>query len=246
MLPLASCILVGLAAALSSAAQDPSPPPKSPPAAANAAVVPAKRADQWILERQDLVVRRAKEAERAAVVFVGDSITQAFEDGGKDAWQRHFADLGALNLGVSGDRTEHVLWRLQEAPLTRLQPKVIVLLIGTNNLGHGTSNAEQTLAGVLAVLATLRAQAPTARILVTETFPRGERMNAMRGDILQVNQAVRGQLDANMRSLPIGDRWVRADGTIGKDTMPDFLHLSPAAYEQWAKALLPEILEALR
>ena len=221
--------------------QDPAPKP-----AAHAAITPQPRADQWILERQATCVRRAQEAKQADVIFVGDSITQGWEETGKDAWQKHFGGMSTLNLGVSGDRTEHVLWRLQQAPLTKLEPKAIVLLIGTNNLGHGTSNAEQTLDGCLAVLSALRAQAPQATILVCEIFPRGERVNAMRGDVLQVNQAVRSQLDAKMKSLPIGDRWVQKDGTIQKADMPDFLHLSQAAYAQWAQALLPEIQAALR
>lgn len=257
-------LVIGLSAlATVLSAQQPAgqPPAKAPPAApavkvqepaaagaeaVNVAIVPASRTDAGILARQEEVVRRAKEAEPTPVVFVGDSITQGWETTGKDVWAKHVAPFGAVNLGVSGDRTEHVLWRLQEAPLTRLKPKVIVLLIGTNNLGHRSSNAEQTLAGVLAVLKKLREQAPDAWILVNEIFPRGERINAMRGDILQVNQAVRGQLDARMKSLPIGDRWVEADGTIRKDVMPDFLHLTAAAYEQWAMALVPEIEAALR
>ena len=243
MPPLAAAVLAFLIATTSTA-QDPQPPATKAPAS-NAAVVPARRGDEGIQPRVEETLRRARETAKAPIVFVGDSITQGFETAGKKTWSV-FAELGAVNLGVSGDRTEHVLWRLQQAPITRLEPKVIVLLIGTNNLGHGTANAEQTLEGVLAVLAALRAQAPQARILVTEIFPRGERINAMRGDILQVNQAVRGQVDANTRCLPIGDRWVLADGTIAKATMPDFLHLSPAAYEQWAAALLPEIKAALQ
>ncbi|MBL8754282.1 MAG: GDSL family lipase [Planctomycetes bacterium] len=219
------------------APQDPKP---------HAAITPAARTDAWILDRQAECVRRAKTASPTDVVFVGDSITQGWEGNGKEAWERTFTGFSTLNLGVSGDRTEHVLWRLQEAPLDRLQPKVVVLLIGTNNLGHGTSNAEQTLDGVLAVVRMLRAQAPQATLLVCETFPRGERINPMRGDILQVNQALRGQLDAKSKALPIGDRWVRKDGTIDKASMPDFLHLSAAAYQQWAEALLPEIRASLR
>ncbi|MFY9345186.1 MAG: GDSL-type esterase/lipase family protein [Planctomycetota bacterium] len=236
--------LVALVAAALSAQDSGAPPaPATPP---NPAITPVARTDAGILPRQDQVLQRAREAPPAALVFVGDSITQGWESSGKESWERHFVPLGAVNLGVSGDRTEHVLWRLQQAPITRLAPKVIVLLIGTNNLGHGATNAEQTLAGVLAVIALLRAQAPDARILVNEILPRGERINAMRGDILQVNQAVRGQVDANTRCLPVGDRWVRGDGTIGKDVMPDFLHLTKAAYEQWAQALLPEIQAALK
>ena len=212
----------------------------------NAAVVPAPRTDEGILQRQAEVLRRAKTNAKAAVVFVGDSITQGWEDGGQQVWEKQFAPLGALNLGVSGDRTEHVLWRLKEAPLTRLEPRAVVLLIGTNNLGHGTSNAEQTLAGVQAVIALLHEQVPQATLLVHEIFPRGERFNAMRGDIGQVNQVLRAQAAPGVRVLGLCDRWVRADGTIAKEIMPDFLHLSPEGYEQWAAALAPEIAQALK
>ncbi|HEX5051733.1 MAG TPA: GDSL-type esterase/lipase family protein [Planctomycetota bacterium] len=243
MLPLASRLLIALSATLPLFAQQPPQPDEKAP---NVAIVPAPRTDQGILARQAETVRRAKETDKAPVVFVGDSITQGWEGAGKEVWRRHFAELGALNLGVSGDRTEHVLWRLQQAPITHLDPKVVVLLIGTNNIGHQSSDAEQTLEGVRAVLDLLRTQAPGARILFVEIFPRGERMNAMRGDILQINQAVRSHVDDNTRCLPVGDRWVRADGTIGKDMMPDFLHLTAAAYEQWAEALMPEIAAALR
>ncbi|MFN9707367.1 MAG: GDSL-type esterase/lipase family protein, partial [Planctomycetota bacterium] len=197
-------------------AMSPQDPAAAPAKAPHAAITPEPRAEPWILARQDDSVRRAKETAKADVVFVGDSITQGWEETGKDAWQQRFGALSTCNLGVSGDRTEHVLWRLQQAPITRLAPKVVVLLIGTNNRGHGTSNAEQTIDGCLAVRAALRAQAPQATILVCDIFPRGERVNAMRGDLLQVNQAVRGQLDAKMKSLPIGDRWVQKDGTIRK------------------------------
>jgi lysophospholipase L1-like esterase len=219
---------------------------KPAPAPANPAVVPVPRSDAGIQERQAEVLRRAKTSAATPVIFIGDSITQGWEGGGREIWQEHFAGLGALNLGVSGDRTEHVLWRLQQAPITRLEPKVVVLLIGTNNLGHGTSNAEQTLAGVLAVIAQLHAQVPKAVLLVHEIFPRGERMNAMRGDIAQVNQVLRNQSDPRTRVLGFSDSWVGIDGTISKEIMPDFLHLSQAGYAQWAEAIGSEIQAALK
>lgn len=213
----------------------------------NSATVPAPRTEGGILARQTECVRRAKETAQADVVFVGDSITQGWEDVGNADWNARFARLGALNLGVSGDRTEHALWRLEQAPLTRLAPKVIVLLIGTNNLGHGTHTAEQTLEGIQRVIAVLREQAPQARLLVHEILPRGERFNATRGDITQINQALRNAQSAGgYRTLAIGDTWVRADGSIDAANMPDFLHLSPAGYAQWAVALEPVLREVLR
>lgn len=218
---------------------------QAPEAPRNPATTPVPRTDAGILPRQDEVLRRAKEAPAAPVVFIGDSITQGFEGAGKAAWDRHFAPLGALNLGVSGDRTEHVLWRLQQASIARLEPKAIVLLIGTNNLGHGTANGEQTLEGLLEVVATLRAQAPKAVVVALEIFPRGERFNAMRGEIAQLNQALRGLRGEGVRVLSIGDRWVRRDGSIARESMPDFLHLSEAAYGEWGAELEPVLREIL-
>ncbi len=213
---------------------------------ANTALVATPRTEPGIVARQAECLRRARETAQADVVFLGDSITQAWDDTGLAVWNERFAPLGAVNLGVSGDRTEHVLWRLEQAPITRLAPKVVVLLIGTNNLGHGTHSGEQTLEGVLRVIAVLRAQAPQARVLVHEIFPRGERFNPMRGEIAQINQALRSaQSTGGYRTLAIGDSWVRADGSIDAADMPDFLHLSPAAYVQWAAALKPVLREEL-
>lgn len=211
----------------------------------NPATTPVPRTDEGILPRQTEVLRRAREAAPCDVVFLGDSITQGWEGAGAEVWKRDVAPLGALNLGVSGDRTEHVLWRLQEAPITRLEPRAVVVMIGTNNLGHGSSTAEQTLAGVRAVLAKVREQAPRAQVLLLEIFPRGERINSMRGDIAQINQALRAHPPQGVRTLALGDRWVQADGTISKEVMPDLLHLSALGYEQWAQGMLPTLRELL-
>jgi len=223
--------------------------PATTPATANPATTPVPRTEEGILARQDEVLKRAKEAPLCKVVFLGDSITQGWEGTGRAAWNATFAPLGALNLGVSGDRTEHVLWRLRQAPLERLEPKCVVLLIGTNNLGHGASTGLQTLEGVQHVVATIHAQVPSATILVHEIFPRGETFNPMRGEIAQINQVLRSQArgkEAPYRTLAIGDQWVGADGTIASEIMPDFLHLSATGYEQWAADLAPAIEAALR
>lgn len=204
-------------------------------------LVPAPRTDEWAVARQNECIRRARESAPTKLVFVGDSITQAWEDAGKAAWEAHLAPLGAVNLGNSGDRTEHVLYRLGEAPLTRLEPDHVFILIGTNNLGHGESNAEETLAGVKAVAELAASQCPKATIHLVEIFPRGERFNAMRGDILQINQALRAwvaEKGGRFASHPIGDAFVAADGSISKDLMPDALHLTPKAYDLWAAAVI--------
>ncbi|MAD19458.1 MAG: GDSL family lipase [Planctomycetaceae bacterium] len=217
------------------------------------AVVPAPRTDEWAIARQAELLRRARESAPHDVLFVGDSITQAWEGPGAGTWKARIAPLNALNLGNSGDRTEHVLWRLREAPLTRLDAKHVVLLIGTNNLGHGTSDAAETLAGVTRVAETLAEQCPDATIHILEIFPRGERMNPMRGDICQINQALRAMVAGERAAattagrrprftiLPLGDAFMRPDGTIPKEIMPDYLHLTPDAYRMWADAIVPVI-----
>jgi lysophospholipase L1-like esterase len=238
-------LLIGIASLAGfglAAAQDAAKGPTS--------LVPAPRTDDWAIKREAECIRRAKESAPVHVVFVGDSITQSWEDPGKAAWAKHIAPLGALNLGNSGDRTENVLWRLEKAPLTRLNPKHIVLLIGTNNLGHGTSNAQETLEGVKAVATRISEQCPEATVHILEIFPRGERINNMRGDICQVNQALRAFVrehrnrngsKSRLEIVALGDAFVGADGVIPSEIMPDFLHLTPKGYEMWAEAIFPRI-----
>jgi len=162
-------------------------------------------------------------------VFVGDSITQSWDAPGKEVWDTLLAPLGAMNLGNSGDRTENVLWRLQKASLTPLKPRAIVLLIGTNNVGHGKSNASETLAGIQRVVATLRSQCPDAKIVLMAVFPRGEHINNMRGDLLQVNQALAADPQPGVTLIDIGTRFIQPNGDIRKELMPDALHCLPRA-----------------
>jgi len=234
------CIAAG---ALRARLQDPAPLPSS--------LRPQPNAESWADARRELVLQRAREAAPTRVVFVGDSITQGFDDRGTAAWREHFAPLGALNLGCTGDRTEHVSWRLQQAPLTRLQPAHVVLLLGTNNLGHGTSTPAETLAGLVAVIGLLRQQCPDAVLHVHEIFPREREFAPRRGDVLQVNQALRAFVRAEHAREParaarlvlhaIGDAFVGADGRIDEAVMPDALHLSAASYAVWAAALAPAL-----
>ncbi len=226
--------LLGLAPLATAPAQAQEATPKPP-----VSTVPVPRTD-GAADRQTEVLRRVREAKGpASVVFVGDSITQGWEGAGKVAWDRAFAPLGAINIGVSGDRTEHVLWRLAEAPLTALDPKAIVVMIGTNNLGHGSSNAEETLLGVQAIVSTLHTQCPSARIVLCGIFPRGERFNAMRGDVCQINQALQRLAGDAVIVRDFGHRFLKDDGSISTDIMPDHLHLSQAGYAIWAEEMLP-------
>lgn len=232
---IATCSAVVMCAAFAAAlsAQD---PPLS--------AVPQPRTDEGGAARQAALLDRVRTAGPSPLVFIGDSITEGWEHDGSALWAARFSPRGALNLGASGDRTEHVLWRLREAPIGRLDPKAVVIMIGTNNVGHGRDDAACTLAGVRAVVDLVRSQAPKATVLLFAIFPRGERMNPMRGELLQVNQALARTYasDADgVRVIDIGTRFIESDGGISKALMPDALHLSAAGYAVWADALAPEL-----
>ncbi len=231
-------LALALAVACPLVAQDKAPPAKP------VSVTPVSRTDDWAMKRQDEVLKRVREAKAPVpVLFIGDSITQGWEGAGKQLWEERIAPLGALNLGVSGDRTEHVLYRLAQAPINALAPKAIVLMIGTNNLGHGSSNASDTALGVRTIVDTLTKQCPDAHIVLLAIFPRGEAFNAMRGDICQINQSLarfaHDHPSKHVEFMDLGALFVEADGSIRKEIMPDFLHLSADGYRLWADAVSP-------
>jgi beta-glucosidase len=210
-------------------------------AAAPAAITPVSR-EGVALVRQDEVLRRARTG-AAEVVFIGDSITQGWE-GAPEAWKSLVGERAALNLGVGGDRTEHVLWRLEQAPLTRLSPRAVVLMIGTNNAGR--DRGEDILAGIRAVAALIAQQCPSAQVIVLDIPPRGAGMNDARGKVAQVNQALsRGGWPERVRFVRVGDQFVRPDGSIDPEIMPDALHFSPAGYAMWAASIKPELERSL-
>ncbi|HMQ15962.1 MAG TPA: GDSL-type esterase/lipase family protein [Phycisphaerae bacterium] len=214
----------------------------------NTAAEPAPR-DGAARQRFELLnqrTRQAAEAGKTNVVFIGDSITEGWEGAGRQAWERHFASHGALNLGISGDRTQHVLWRLNHGNVDGLRPKVVVVMIGTNNSNGDDNTVGEIAAGVRAVVSRLREKLPEATILLLDVLPRGEQPGAQRGKLCQVNQVIARLHDAKqVVFLPIGHHFLADDGVIDRRIMPDYLHLSPEGYETWAAAIEPELSRLL-
>ena len=207
----------------------------------HSAVSPAPRDGDWWTKRHASFNKRVAEG-NVDLIFIGDSITHAWENAGKAVWAKHFAKSNAVNLGISGDRTQHVLWRLDNGNVKNISPKVAVVMIGTNNSGEGRNTAEEMIDGVTAVVDKLHAKLPKTKVLLLDIFPRGQRINAQRGKILQVNQVL-SRLDKrpNVTFLRIGQKFVSADGSIAKDIMPDFLLLTPKGYAIWAEAIEPTL-----
>ena len=191
----------------------------------------------------------AKEG-KAQLVFLGDSITAGW-GGKKEIWDKAFGAYTPANFGIGGDRTQHVLWRIQNGELDGIKPKAVVIMIGTNNSGQDP--AEGIAKGVTAIVETVRAKQPQAKILLLAVFPRGEKAstpekpNAGRDKLKQVN-AIIAKLDdgKNIHFLDIGGKFLQPDGSLTKEIMPDFLHLSAAGYQIWADAIGPKLAELMK
>ncbi|MBI4327829.1 MAG: hypothetical protein HY674_21575 [Chloroflexi bacterium] len=208
-------------------------------ALAHSAIEPVPRSDQGWKDRQESLNKRAAEAgEKAQVIFIGDSITHGWEGGGREVWTRYYAQRNAVNLGIGGDRTQHVLWRLDHGNLNGLKPKAAVVMIGTNNSNGEDNSPDQIVEGVAAIVKKLREKLPEAKVLLLAIFPRSENFSAQRGKLAMINQVLHKLADGqNVFWVDFGHEFLNLDGTIPHELMPDYLHLSPQGYEIWAEAI---------
>jgi len=185
------------------------------------------------------------------VLFMGDSITDwwrnpggtnSFPHGpngaytGKPVFDKYFGSMKVANFGIAGDTTQGVLWRLQNGEGQGYQPKVIMLMIGTNNTRRNT--ASEIAEGVAAVVREMRKDFPDAKILLLGIFPRSGPASSVRAKITAVNAIISGLNDGqHVFYLDIGPKFLSADGTIPKDIMSDGLHPTTKGYEIWAEAV---------
>jgi hypothetical protein len=143
-----------------------------------------------------------------------------------------------VNLGIGGDRTQHVLWRLDNGNLNGLKPKAAVLMIGTNNSNGEENTPGQIVDGVAAIVMKLRDKLPDTRILLLAIFPRSENYSAQRGKLAMINQALRRLADEkSVFWIDLAHQFLNSDGTIPRELMPDYLHLSARGYAIWAEAI---------
>ncbi|MEO6569304.1 MAG: GDSL-type esterase/lipase family protein, partial [Opitutaceae bacterium] len=172
---------------------------------------------------------------------------------GKALWDEHFAPLRAANFGISADRTQHVLWRIQNGELEGIKPRVVVLMIGTNNTGLERDNTTrrntvaETAEGVTAVAKALRSKLPETKILLLAIFPRGEVGSLNRTEVQEVNAVIAKLHDGKfVHFLDITQKFLWPDGTLPKDIMPDLLHPSEIGYAIWAAAIKAPLAELLK
>jgi len=212
----------------------------------NTAIIPVPRTGS-ITNRQSLVLQRAKDNPGDYdIEFIGDSITQGWEGAGKNVWQEFYGQRKVINMGVGGDRTQHVLWRFEQGQLDGVKAKAAIVMIGTNNSNKDDNSEADILEGVTAIVNQIRQRQPDTKILLMGIFPRGKTFGAQRGKILQVNEAL-AKLDdgKNIFYIDIGPQLIESDGSISKSMMRDYLHPGEAGYKVWANAVEPKLKEIL-
>jgi lysophospholipase L1-like esterase len=219
---------------------------------APAARVARPRTDANSRTAHEELLRKAKQG-RIDVYFVGDSIARRW--GALDYpellanWNANFFGWNAADFGWGADRIEHILWRLEHGELDGIDPKVIVVLAGTNNVGArpgGAVKVADITAGLKAVLDTCRKKAPRATIILTAIFPRNDNMAVM-PEIARINANIAQFADGrSIRFLNVNDRLADAEGRLydGMMNARDALHPTLKGYQVWADALKP-LLTAL-
>jgi lysophospholipase L1-like esterase len=218
-------------------AQDPS---------TNTAIKPEPRDGSWV-KMHEAFLERTKKG-NIDLLFLGDSITAGWgnrsSQGPATVWERYYGPRHVANFGIGGDRTQHVLWRLERGEVDGITPKVVVLMIGTNNTGSNTP--AEIAEGITAIVKSLRAKLPATKVLLLGVFPRGPKDNPARARIQAINAQV-AKLDdgKTVKYLDIGARFLETDGTLSREIMPDLLHLSTRGYRIWADAIEPTLWEMM-
>ena len=221
------------------------PTPAAVQAPRAATPVPKTEKQNW-MPQHDANVALARKG-GIDLLFVGDSITKCWSREGRDVWAARFAPLHAANFGISGDATENVLWRLQNGELENIHPKVVVLLIGTNNITGGDSPADIAQA-VGAIVGEIRQRLSDARILLLGVLPRRELANHRdRETIRAINSLISRLHDGDhVTYLDFGDKLLQPDGSMTKELTKDFTHLTAKGYEVFAGAIQPVVESLLR
>lgn len=219
----------------------------------HSAVTPVNRDNvDWWMPRHQQVLDRVAQG-NVDLIWVGDSITHGWENQGKAVWEQYYSKRNAVNMGFGGDRTQHVLWRFENGEIDGISPKLVVLMIGTNN-SNGTDNtAEEIADGIKAICAQIRAKLPKTKILMLAIFPRGDaeqRKNKVQAAAFN-DQWAKNKKASELAStiadgkhiyyLDINDKFLDAEGKLPEDIMPDFLHPNQKGYELWAEAIEPQV-----
>jgi lysophospholipase L1-like esterase len=208
-------------------------------------ITAAPRSDAYYTQLHQSFLQRAQQG-NIDLLFLGDSITDWWRTTGAPVWKKNYEPLRAANFGIAGDTTESLLWRIREGKeLQGFKAKVIVLLIGTNNLIWGP--ADQIPIGTAVIVQTIRKEQPQAHVLVLGVFPRGASRNDPFRSVIRGMNPVTHRLVAgpNVTFLDIGAAFVDPAGNTPVSVMADGLHPTLRGYGLWAKAMRPTLMRLL-
>lgn len=184
------------------------------------------------------------------LLMVGDSIVFGWSRVGKKVWDEFYGKRNAVNIGSSGDRTYHMLWHFQNGGLGGMKehnPKLVVMMIGTNNRGIPELHGYDTAYGILALLKEMHAKLPNSKILLMPILPRGDTPDdagRLRND--EINKILRTYADdKTVHWLDIGNVFLDGKGNMKRDLMPDALHPNEDGYRVWGRAMEPAIRKFL-
>lgn len=231
--------------------------PATPPAPPDPTVAAFRPNNPRFVQFHESFLKRGKEGP-IGVLFLGDSITESWRSV-PHIWEHYFGKYQPANFGYSGDQTQNVIWRLENGELEGITPKVVVLMIGTNNSGQ--HSGEQIVDGIKKIIEITRAKVPGVKFLLLAIFPRDARRNrdgliteaevADAGKRVAANNRANellARLDdgATIRFLNINPAFLGKDGRIPWTIMPDQLHLTPAGYQLWADAIDKPLAEMMK
>jgi lysophospholipase L1-like esterase len=179
------------------------------------------------------------------VLFLGDSITKGWAGAGKEIWAQAYQPLKALNIGIGGDTTRQTLWRLENEAMEGIQPKVVVLMIGVNNIFTNTGNDEEIARGVAEIITRIHAKRPAAKILLVGILPLGNEGQSARA--VKINRLVSAKQPSFVRFLDLTGTFQGSDGKIVAEFYnSDKVHLAQPGYAAWDKAMRPVLTAMLR
>ncbi|MEC8927863.1 MAG: platelet-activating factor acetylhydrolase IB subunit [Verrucomicrobiota bacterium] len=209
----------------------------------HSATKPVPRSGGW-MKRHESFNKRVAQG-KCDLIFIGDSITQGWEGRGRKVWAKFYAKRNVVNLGISGDRTQHVIWRLDNGNLYRIKPKAAVIMIGTNNSGSNTS--QEIADGLGVIVKQLRKKLPDTKLLLLGVFPRGTNNTDKRRKVNEGANAIFKKLADGkaVHYLDIGPNFLQKDGALPREIMPDLLHLSEKGYTIWAESIEAKLEELM-
>jgi lysophospholipase L1-like esterase len=217
-------------------------------------ITPEPRQSEFWLNRFDEINRRIEQG-NIDLLFVGDSITHFWEGtiyptdsephgtAGQVVWDEYYSQRNAVNIGIGGDKIEHILWRLDNGNIDGISPKLIVLLAGTNNAEDNT--AAEIADGIVAIIDKLQLKLPDSKILLLSIFPRGEHPNDLRTILANASKTAAARIADRDKVLyiDIAANFLSNDGILRPDIMPDALHPNEQGYRIWAESIEPIVSE---